>query len=261
MVRVEQYLRAGFLLVVLVSLLGCKKTPSVDQVTFQVLYNGQPVDCHSNLPLAHNNWRIRALLFYVSDFAYQGHRGGFDYQQEPLSRVALIGSRCEDGGRWSIPIEWQAVDSLQAGEPTDTLRFTLGVPFELNHSNPLQAKAPLADSDMFWTWQLGYKFFRLDASQTENTQHWALHFGSLGCNAASAMRAPTEACLHPNQIPVAIEDFQAEQPIYLHLDKILSDAVVGQENCMGDPKSSACQPVFAALSQTQSELAVFNQVK
>src|SRR5690606_516923 len=38
------------------------------------------------------------------------------------------------------------------------LEFRLGVPFKLNHADPLTAKPPLDDGSLFWAWQQGYKF-------------------------------------------------------------------------------------------------------
>lgn len=242
-----------------VLLAGCNKKPAIDRINFQLLYNGEPVDCESNLLVGDTNWRISALMFYISDLHYQGYVAKFDYPGDGSGRVALLGSRCEGGGVWSKALSWAQSAEDQA-PPEHSLVFTLGVPFELNHRNPLLAKAPLDDSGMFWTWQLGYKFMRLDASSQTRDQHWALHFGSLGCEAASAMRAPAQPCQRPNQIPILIPQFDPDQPISLHLDRILSPAVIGQENCMGDPEDSACQSVFNALAQTRPELAVFGQL-
>lgn len=42
------------------------------------------------------------------------------------------------------------------------VRFTLGVPFELNHGDPTIAPSPLNISGMFWVWQSGYKFVKID---------------------------------------------------------------------------------------------------
>ncbi|HSP98144.1 MAG TPA: MbnP family copper-binding protein, partial [Candidatus Dormibacteraeota bacterium] len=42
--------------------------------------------------------------------------------------------------------------------------FDLGLPFELDHGNVATAPSPLNFSAMFWSWQLGYKFLRLDTA-------------------------------------------------------------------------------------------------
>lgn len=42
------------------------------------------------------------------------------------------------------------------------LRFTLGIPFELNHADATIASSPLNLTSLFWNWQAGYKFLRID---------------------------------------------------------------------------------------------------
>lgn len=79
------------------------------------------------------------------------------------------------------------------------LEFSLGVPFELNHMNPLEAEPPLDVSSMFWVWQTGYKFLRYDIEG-----QWSFHLGSTGCHSVSAVRAPAEPCAQPNLARIRI---------------------------------------------------------
>ena len=107
--------------------------------------------------------------------------------------------------------------------------FELGVPFELNHANPLEAASPLDLPVMFWTWQTGYKFLRVDLGN-----QWSFHLGSTGCDSASAVRAPAQPCRQPNlariRIPIA-DDEPAK--ILLDLDALLQGIDVSdQENCV-----------------------------
>jgi hypothetical protein len=50
--------------------------------------------------------------------------------------------------------------TMQAGDYSD-IRFNIGVPRALNHSDPTQAPYPLdvGNTDMFWEWNSGYIFF------------------------------------------------------------------------------------------------------
>jgi len=50
------------------------------------------------------------------------------------------------------------------------VRFTLGVPFELNHGDPTLAPSPLNLSAMFWAWQSGYKFVKIDMASNGQPQ-------------------------------------------------------------------------------------------
>jgi hypothetical protein len=53
--------------------------------------------------------------------------------------------------------------SVPAGQYTG-VQFTLGVPFELNHSDVVLAPSPLNLSAMFWNWQGGHRFLKVDMS-------------------------------------------------------------------------------------------------
>ena len=93
--------------------------------------------------------------------------------------------------------------ALNASKDTfNKLEFTLGLPAHLNHSNPLTAKPPLNTSSMFWSWQLGYKFLRID-SRSE-TLSWSFHLGSTNCSSPSPIRPPTAPCEKPNRVNITL---------------------------------------------------------
>lgn len=267
MYRISRRLLIAFWLM---SIVGCGQKPEFRQLQFQLAFNGQPVDCMSALDVDGTNWQINALLFYVYDVSFGDapltmHASSVQDQSvavsAPTREVSLVGSRCDEDPRWSVDV---SVPALKISEETsnsvkDTLHFTLGVPFPLNHQNPLLAKGDLADSDMFWTWQLGYKFLRFDTSAQDQKQHWALHFGSLGCDSASAVRSPTQPCQYPNQVPVSLENFDWSAPIYVHLDRLFDSATVAHGSCMGDPNDRACAQVFAALGKVDKQRPLFSQ--
>jgi hypothetical protein len=53
--------------------------------------------------------------------------------------------------------------SVPAGDYTG-LQLTLGIPFELNHADVVLAPSPLNLSAMFWNWQGGHRFLKVDMS-------------------------------------------------------------------------------------------------
>lgn len=61
------------------------------------------------------------------------------------------------------------------------LRFTLGVPFNKNHLDPLTQPSPLNLTALMWVWNAGHKFARLDFSSTGNPRGFLVHLGSTGC--------------------------------------------------------------------------------
>jgi uncharacterized repeat protein (TIGR04052 family) len=105
------------------------------------------------------------------------------------------------------------------------LRFSLGVPFEINHQNPVTQSSPLNDSSMFWAWRNGYKFIRWDM-QNEMSE------------SAAMVRAPAQECKFPNRIevslPLKLNSLQNnEVVINMDLSLILGDLMPSQSTtCM-----------------------------
>ena len=146
------------------------------------------------------------------------------WQTQSLALLSLAGD-CDGVNRASNA-------SLQGRAPRGDYQFfefELGVPFKLNHANPLEAPSPLDLPVMFWTWQTGYKFLRVDLGN-----QWSFHLGSTGCDSASAVRAPAQPCRQPNlaryRIPIAHGE---PAKILLDLDALLQGIDVSdQENCV-----------------------------
>lgn len=143
-----------------------------------------------------------------------------------------------------------AMNTTVTGVTTDAdfvgLRFTLGVPFELNHANPLTARAPLDDGAMHWHWRSGYKFLR--AGIATDTDGFWLHLGSTGCEGTVQN---ISGCRYPNRVDVELPDFSPEShqievdlsALFLNVD--LSDDMPG--DCSSGPAEIACAEPFAAL--------------
>jgi uncharacterized repeat protein (TIGR04052 family) len=176
-------LRAGGVLILL---------PSLALITCCTATQGTPVEIHFGLAkhaTAHN------LQFYVYDIELIDAQG----RPEPLrldtvaswqsADVALLDLAGGAGTQRNTSIRGR----LKAGTYTG-IRFTVGVPFALNHANPLTAAAPLDRGEMFWTWQSGYKFLRADS----------FHLGSTGCSSSSALRPPQAPCAQPNRMRVEL---------------------------------------------------------
>ena len=127
----------------------------------------------------------------------------------------------------------------------DAFEFMLGVPFERNHGNPLSATPPLNVPSMFWTWQSGYKFLRLDLGN-----EWSFHLGSVGCISASAVRAPSGACRQPNLARIRLPSKAAQGgTVVVDLDALLAGIdTAAVDNCMDAyADRPACQRLLAAL--------------
>jgi uncharacterized repeat protein (TIGR04052 family) len=129
------------------------------------------------------------------------------------------------------------------------VKFDLGLPFDLNHGDESTAPSPLNFTAMFWSWNGGYKFLRLDTADDK----FRVHLGSIGCNGESASRPPT-ACTRPDVSTISLTGFNpVESVIVADLAALLADNNIdtNQPNsapgCMSDPDDQDCAPVFRNL--------------
>ena len=125
------------------------------------------------------------------------------------------------------------------------VEFSIGVPFERNHLNPMRAAPPLNVSSMFWTWQTGYKFLRLDLGNA-----WSFHLGSTGCVSDSAMRPPQQACRQPNIARIRLPaEATRNGTVLIDLDALLAGIdTTDAGNCVGAYRERpACRGLLEAL--------------
>lgn len=234
----------------LLALGGCQPQHQAP-LQLQLQWQGQPLRCDSDLTLAGQTFRLAQLQLFLSDF----------HQNQPVAltpgpysndRLVLLGIDCQsnDAGQWQIP--------LASALTTGPLSFTVGVPAELNHQNPLVATAPLQQTDMHWSWQQGYKFLRLDLTGHAS---WSLHLGSTGCKGPSVMRAPQSPCQQPNQLQVQLQ-YSGQQQLVLDLAPLLQDfGASGDNSCMADRQTRSCQQLLPRLGVDASAVAGLWQLR
>ena len=126
------------------------------------------------------------------------------------------------------------------------IRLTIGVPLELNHTNPLAAAAPLDRGEMFWSWQSGHKFLRADLADAGH--EWAFHLGSTGCSSASALRPPAQPCAQPNEMRIELRGDPLRNVIRFRMETLLAAArAASYVVCTGDYLvDPACKDAYAA---------------
>lgn len=144
-------------------------------------------------------------------------------------------------------------DSPLPAKSVTALRFTLGLPFALNHVDGTAAAPPLDSSAMFWSWLGGYKFLRIDGKTQGQTPGFDVHLGSTGCQPGSAPNS-VSSCRAPNLVTVTISPFDPDQDSVLvdlgallegsDLDHNTDGTAVGCESSPDDPE---CGPVFERL--------------
>jgi len=132
------------------------------------------------------------------------------------------------------------------------IKFILGLPFSRNHADVATAPAPLNQSRMFWNWNAGYKFLRLDVNSTGRASGWFVHIGSTGCNGTGPTAAPT-SCAQPNRAEIALSGFDAARnTIVLDVAQYLSASNVdvdggGPSGCMSGTTDPECEQILPRL--------------
>jgi uncharacterized repeat protein (TIGR04052 family) len=192
---------------------------------------------------------IRDLRFYVHQVELLTDAGQFQgvnlaaiapWQSE---RVALIDLASAAGNR---AVQGVVDRGNQPRARYIGIRFTVGVPFELNHANPLIAAAPLDRTDLFWNWNSGYKFMRVDLGERE--RDWSFHLGSTGCSSESALRPPASPCAQPNTMRIEVRGFDpSQQPLYLNVNELANAMHAANfAACTGDYQhNAACAGAYS----------------
>ena len=131
---------------------------------------------------------------------------------------------------WSCATQTAALAFTHtAGSLAEGLRFTVGVPADVNHADPTLAAPPLNRSDMFWVWQQGYKFLSLESAPLG-----VFHLGSTGCSGPAPVRPPDAPCARPNRLTVTLDSFDAESDFVGIRAAALLSGLGGPQRCTGN---------------------------
>ena len=225
---------------------ACGRDLAVD-IPFAATWNGEPLTCHDTEPALTD---LRLYINNVQLLDEQGRVHDVRYATEYAwenDAVALID--LEDGTGACDNGTAEVFDRILGAVPEREyrgLRFTVGVPFRLNHADPLMATPPLDDNAMHWHWRSGYKFLRAGL-QTSNDGFW-IHVGSAGCE--GTVGHITE-CRFPNHIMVELPEFvPGENGVQIDLAALAAGTNLddGQaSDCSSGPAESSCNAPFAAL--------------
>ena len=108
-----------------------------------------------------------------------------------LDDTALLDFENATGGcvNGTPDINDRVAGTAPAGHYTG-VRFTVGVPFNKNHTDLTTQPSPLNLTALAWVWNAGRKFARLDFSSTGMPRGYAIHLGSTGCTPNEVKTAP-----------------------------------------------------------------------
>ncbi len=230
-------------------LAGCSKPDVAVSIPFAAYFGQEAIACGQDAGPV----QLTDLRLYVSELHLLPDEGeptpvlleaDNQWQQGDLALLDFEDStgRCENGTTVTHSV-------LRGSMPPGSYRglaFTVGVPFDRNHADPLQADPPLGDSAMHWSWRGGYKFLRAGI-RSETDGHW-IHLGSTGCE--GRINAIT-GCSSPNRVTVVLPEFQLEQhavgidlaALFATVDLDDADAT----DCSSGPAETHCAGDFDAL--------------
>jgi uncharacterized repeat protein (TIGR04052 family) len=167
--------------------------------------------------------------------------------------VALLDFEDGTGGcaAGNAQLNATVVGTVEGAGPFTGVRFDLGIPFELNHANSAVAPPPLNLTAMFWNWQGGYKFLRVDGTSTVQPS-WVVHLGSTGCD--GSIMGDVTMCTNENIVTVELAGFDPETQVIVADLALLLDGVDIDANqlssppgCMATPSDPDCAGVFENL--------------
>jgi len=165
--------------------------------------------------------------------------------------------------------------SLRGSAPPGTyngIRFKIGVPFALNHADVATAPSPLNLSGLFWSWNGGYKFARIDgramngdAGMTHDAgamdggmTHgepgvFNIHLGSTACQGDPTSGGAVTACGRPNVGIVELTGFDpTTKSILVDYKSLLAGSDLSMEmggapGCMSGETDPECPAVLTRL--------------
>lgn len=224
---------------------ACGHPEAAISIPFTARIDGQPVDCGG----PQQQFRMTDLRFYVHEPRLHRDDGtsvnirlieNGRWQNDELALIDLEDGSgdCQNG---TADDNNEIIGEIPAGN-YQGLTFSVGVPFDLNHADPLAASVPLDDGTMHWHWRSGYKFLRA-GFVTDNDGFW-IHLGSAGCRGTVQN---IESCRFSNRFEVTLDDYQPGDELVIDFTALLAaaDSTDGmRSDCSSGPSEEACREPF-----------------
>ena len=237
--------------------------PTAVTIQFRAQVAGEPFSCtatYEGLGTTNASVQFTDLRLYVHDVRLVRESG----EEVPLTleegdfqsdRVALLDFETREGTCQNGTAETH--DAITGAAPGFGdyvgLRFTVGVPAELDHLDSATSPAPLNVPGMFWSWAAGYRYLRVDMITSANPS-FVFHMGSSGCDGT-----PDDGftCAYEHRAEIALDDFDpTREAVAIDLAALLartdldfindpdSDPIPG---CMSGVDDPQCPDLYAPL--------------
>lgn len=259
----------------MLALAGCSSTPATNtdgNITLEFAFKAgeQDVSCGqkvAGLGSEGTTAEFTDLRFYVSNIRLineQGEAVPLELEQDGLWQyegTALLdfedgSASCSENG--TSEVRNTVVGTVPTGMYNE-IAFELGVPFELNHADVTAAASPLNVAALWWNWQGGYKFARIDML-TDNVENnaWLIHLGSIGCESEDKNMAPTTTCNRPNRTEIRLSEFDPHKSVIVaDIASLLSNVNIGESTpkppgCMSGPDDPDCTNLIPSFGLIQA---------
>ena len=181
-----------------------------------------------------------------------GERHALKLEQDDsqLETLALLdfedGTGLCRGAGGSAATRGEVVGTAPEHDDYTALEFKLGVPPEANHLDAELAAPPLGNSSMWWTWQTGYKFLKLDV-RSDQLDAYYFHLGAVGCTGSVGEGF---TCTTESQTTITLANFDPDRnQVVLDVAGLLSKVDVNHPpdmmaGCMSSATDPECPPLF-----------------
>jgi uncharacterized repeat protein (TIGR04052 family) len=240
-------------------------TPIPVQLDFAVEINGEPFECgasYSDVGDPAREFSVTDARFYVYDVELldaSGDASPLSLEENAFQGDGLALLDFEDGcGPDGTPAVNPALTGTVAPGDYRGVRFTLGVPADRNFIDLAAAPAPLDVTGMFWVWQYGYKFFKVDGAtpmEDGGINPFFIHLGSSDCPGDNPQAPPQGACESLNRVTYELDDFEpGATTIVAEIGDTLAttDLAVNTDGtapgCMSETNDPECQAILPRIS-------------
>lgn len=236
------------------------QTESIN-INFQAVVGDKLFDCkeiYDGIGITKSKMTVSDFKFYVEEVRLINQKG----KETPVSltndgkfqseKVVLLDfengeGNCSNGTK---ELNTTIHGTVPKGKYTD-VKFVIGVPEEMNHLDPTLQPSPLNLTRMMWSWQIGYKFARIDTKTTGRPNGYVLHLGSTNCETDPNGKT---TCKYSNRPEFSFAKFDLLKDIIkVDLKALFAEANVDTNKektsggCMSFPGDGDCVPVFKSL--------------
>lgn len=245
----------------LLTLLAACQTTATFELPFEARVGDAPFACGTSYTLGADATTGEFLdaRFYVHDVTFLDADGEplattLDRNDHQRDGIALLDfedntAGCETG---SGDTYTTLVGTVEDANRATAVRFTVGLPPEVNHLDAATAAAPLDEPGMFWSWMGGYKYLKVDVA-TEVKDAFFFHLGATDCEGTPAAGF---SCAWGNLAEITVDGVDAASgAVVIDLAALFADATIDAPNvegdatpgCMSFPGDPQCPAMYASL--------------